>query len=168
MRMISPVRTNDGSLDSIVEIFPTHNTLSSPACSLDRLRVNQFGDHDTCVATPRLFERPLRTKGHSCRCAGITFENDKSSIHVEEVARDEFPCPSLTVTQRYYLRPRKQTASSRHKREHGTYHELAYPGAGAAGVKLSGYRIPDGRSRCGTLGRLHIVGQRIKPPVLEG
>jgi hypothetical protein len=27
-------------LDSIVEVFPTHNPLSSPACSLDRLRVN--------------------------------------------------------------------------------------------------------------------------------
>jgi len=28
------------SLDSIVEVLPTHNPLSSPACSLDRLRVN--------------------------------------------------------------------------------------------------------------------------------
>lgn len=27
-------------LDSIVEVLPTHNPLSSPACSLDRLRVN--------------------------------------------------------------------------------------------------------------------------------
>ena len=27
-------------LDRIVEVFPTHNPLSSPACSLDRLRVN--------------------------------------------------------------------------------------------------------------------------------
>ena len=27
-------------LDSIVEVFATHNPLSSPACSLDRLRVN--------------------------------------------------------------------------------------------------------------------------------
>jgi hypothetical protein len=28
------------ALDCIVEVFPTHNPLSSPACSLDRLRVN--------------------------------------------------------------------------------------------------------------------------------
>lgn len=27
-------------LDSVVEVLPTHNPLSSPACSLDRLRVN--------------------------------------------------------------------------------------------------------------------------------
>jgi len=27
-------------LDSIVDVVPTHNPLSSPACSLDRLRVN--------------------------------------------------------------------------------------------------------------------------------
>ncbi|MCA9142614.1 MAG: PH domain-containing protein [Planctomycetales bacterium] len=27
-------------LDAIVEVFPTHNPLSSPACSLDRLRMN--------------------------------------------------------------------------------------------------------------------------------
>jgi hypothetical protein len=27
-------------LDAIVEVFPTHNPLSSPACSLDRLRIN--------------------------------------------------------------------------------------------------------------------------------
>jgi Bacterial PH domain len=51
------------SLDSIVEVFPTHNPLSSPACSLDRLRVNyrnRKGRLKFVLISPREKEEFLR------------------------------------------------------------------------------------------------------------
>jgi hypothetical protein len=51
------------SLDAIVEVFPTHNPLGSPACSLDRLRVNyrrRNGKSGFALISPREKEEFLR------------------------------------------------------------------------------------------------------------
>jgi len=50
-------------LDSILEVLPTHNPLSSPACSLDRLRVNyrnRKGRMRFVLISPREKEEFLR------------------------------------------------------------------------------------------------------------
>jgi len=55
-------------LDAIVEVFPTHNPLSSPACSLDRLRVNyrnRKGRMKFVLISPREKEDFLRVLGEA-------------------------------------------------------------------------------------------------------
>jgi hypothetical protein len=39
-------------LDSITEVFPTHNPLSSPACSLDRLHIRYHGSRWGIMISP--------------------------------------------------------------------------------------------------------------------
>ncbi len=55
-------------LDSIVEVLPTHNPLSSPACSLDRLRVNyrnRKGHARSVMISPAEKEEFLRNLAES-------------------------------------------------------------------------------------------------------
>jgi hypothetical protein len=40
-------------LNSIEEVFPTHNPLSSPACSLDRLHIRYRGSRGGIMISPR-------------------------------------------------------------------------------------------------------------------
>ena len=65
-------------LDSIVEVFPTHNPLSSPACSLDRLRVNYRrpnGRLRFVMISPREKEKFLRDLAEAV--PGLKLEGDR-------------------------------------------------------------------------------------------
>ena len=57
-------------LDQIIEVFPTHNPLSSPALSLDRLRVNYERSSGRTRSRPRICARPdspISPSRSSCR-----------------------------------------------------------------------------------------------------
>ena len=66
------------TLDSIVEVVPTHNPLSSPACSLDRLRVNyrnRKGRVRFVLISPRGKEEFLRDLAEAL--PGLSFVADR-------------------------------------------------------------------------------------------
>jgi hypothetical protein len=66
-------------LDSIMEVFPTHNPLSSPACSLDRLRVNYHnarGRTRFVLISPREKEAFLRDLAGAV--AGLEWDDDRA------------------------------------------------------------------------------------------
>jgi hypothetical protein len=65
-------------LDSIVEVLPTHNPLSSPACSLDRLRVNyrrKSGRKGFVLISPREKEEFLRDLAEAV--PGLELDDDR-------------------------------------------------------------------------------------------
>jgi hypothetical protein len=67
-------------LDSIVEVVPTHNPLGSPACSLDRLRVNyrnpKATHHELCWR-----KRTTSKSQRVCSHGAIKFKS--STLHSE-------------------------------------------------------------------------------------
>lgn len=65
-------------LEAIVEVIPTHNPLSSPACSLDRLRVNyrnRKGRSRFVLISPREKEDFLRDLAETV--PGLKLVNDR-------------------------------------------------------------------------------------------
>jgi hypothetical protein len=63
-------------LDAIQEIFPTHNPLSSPACSLDRLKIRYEGSRMGVMISPEDKEAFLRDV--ASRSPGLRVEQDRA------------------------------------------------------------------------------------------
>ena len=62
-------------LNQITEVFPTHNPLSSPACSLDRLRI-KYNDHwFGALISPD--DKQMFMKDLLKRCPQLTLKNDR-------------------------------------------------------------------------------------------
>ncbi len=62
-------------LSKITEVFPTHNPLSAPACSLDRLRI-KYDDHwFGALISPN--DKQVFMKDLLQRCPQLTWKNDR-------------------------------------------------------------------------------------------
>ena len=64
-------------LDSITEIFPTHNPLSSPACSLDRLCIYYRGRKAKIMISP--YNKDVFLQNLVRRVPGLTLEGQRVS-----------------------------------------------------------------------------------------
>ncbi len=67
------------ALDSIEEVFPTHNPLSSPACSLDRLRIRYGGSGFGIMISPEdksRFLQELQAREPQLKMVGAKFIRD--------------------------------------------------------------------------------------------
>ncbi len=63
-------------LDSITEVFPTHNPLSSPACSLDRLQVRYRNSVFGIMISPE--DKAGFLRDLAARVPGLKFENERA------------------------------------------------------------------------------------------
>ena len=63
------------SLDAIQEIFPTHNPLSSPACSLDRLKIRYDGSRMGVMISPE--EKAAFLRDIAARSPGLRIDGDR-------------------------------------------------------------------------------------------
>lgn len=64
-------------LEGIIEVYPTHNPLSSPACSLDRLRINYerpSGRKTSVMISPKAKEEFL---AELAEAAGLEWEGNR-------------------------------------------------------------------------------------------
>ena len=62
-------------LRDIYEVFPTHNPLSAPACSLDRLRIKFKGSRFGALISPKDKEEFIRDL--LCRCPQLKQDNKR-------------------------------------------------------------------------------------------
>jgi len=62
-------------LRDIYEVYPTHNPLSAPACSLDRLRVKFHGSKFGALISPR--DKAFFMQDLLSRCPQLIQENDR-------------------------------------------------------------------------------------------
>ena len=63
------------SLDDIVEVYPTHNPLSAPAFSLDRLRIKFKGSRFGAMISPK--DKEMFYKDLLLRCPHLTRKDNK-------------------------------------------------------------------------------------------
>jgi membrane protein YdbS with pleckstrin-like domain len=69
-------------LNRITEVFPTHNPLSSPACSLDRLRIKYTGHWFGALISPN--DKQVFMEDLLQRCPQLVRENDRLILKLYE------------------------------------------------------------------------------------